>query len=86
MNQRGVSIEEINVVLKEGWEAKDSKEGTFGKVYVFPYNAIWEGKYFEEKEVSVYYRYEENNMIILTVKARYGKDFLKEESRHENRV
>ena len=76
MQQRGVSIDEIEITLNEGWEAEDAKEGTLGKVFVFAYNAYWEGRYFEEKEVTVYYRYKNEKLILLTVKARYGKDFM----------
>jgi hypothetical protein len=75
MSQRGITIEEIERVLNEGWEATDAKPGTLGKVFVFLYNRIWEGKLFEEKEVSVYYRLVNNRVSLLTVKARYGKGF-----------
>lgn len=77
MQQRGVSINEIEMTINKGWEAKDAKEGTIGRQFVFEYHAFWEGKYFEEKEVSVYYRYKDKSLILLTVKARYGKDFKK---------
>jgi len=75
MSQRGITIEEIERVLNEGWEATDAKPGTLGKVFVFLYNRTWEGKLFEEKEVSVYYRLVNNRVSLLTVKARYGKGF-----------
>jgi len=75
MSQRGITIEEIERVLNEGWEATDAKPGTLGKVLVLLYNRIWEGKLFEEKEVSVYYRLVNNRVSLLTVKARYGKGF-----------
>ena len=54
MLQRGVTKEEVQRTLDEGWEADDAKVGTAGKVFVFPYNAEWEGKTFAEKEVTVY--------------------------------
>ena len=79
MSQRGITIEEIERVLIEGGEATDAKPGTkpgtLGKVFVFLYNRMWEGKLFEEKEVSVYYRLVNNRVSLLTVKARYGKGF-----------
>lgn len=75
MSQRGITIEEIERVLNEGREATDAKPGTLGKVFVFLYNRMWEGKLFEEKEVSVYYRLVNNRVSLLTVKARYGKGF-----------
>jgi hypothetical protein len=86
MLQRGVKVEEIERVLNEGWDVTDSKSGTLGKVFVFPYNGIWEGKLFEEKEVTVYYKLVNDRMMLLTVKARYGKGFLKEEENHEVRI
>jgi len=83
MVQRGITRDEIETTLNEGWNAKDAKLGTLGKVFVFPYNKIWEGEFFEEKEVSVYYKIVNNSMVLLTVKARYGKDFLKERGSNE---
>jgi len=75
MKQRGISRDEIEITINEGWEAEDVKEGTVGKVFVFPYNNYWMGSYFEEKEVTVYYRYKNEKIILLTARARYGKDF-----------
>ena len=60
------------------WEADDAKSGTLGKAFVFSYKRDWEGKYFEEKEVRVYYKPVNDEFTLLTVKARYGKDFQKE--------
>jgi len=37
MLQRGVSKEEIEVVLNKGREAKDATPGTYGKVFLFQY-------------------------------------------------
>ena len=45
MAQRGITLEEIERVLEEGWEAKDAKSGTTGKVFVFPFNQVWEARY-----------------------------------------
>ena len=75
MEQRGVMKEEIEKALNEGWEAEDAKPRTFGKVFIFPYNDMWEGKFYEEKEVSVYYKIINNSVMLLTVKVRYGKGF-----------
>ena len=58
MFQRGVTKGEIEATLREGWEADDAKPRTLGKVSVFPYNDNWEGQFFEEKEVRVYYKLE----------------------------
>ena len=75
MSQRGVTEEEIQRTLNEGWEAADAKRGTLGKVMVFPYQQEWEGRWYEEKEVTVYYKVVEESLMLITAKARYGKDF-----------
>ncbi len=83
MEQRGITKEEIEYVLNEGWNAKDAKTGTLGKVFVFQYNREWQGEVFEEKEVSVYYKLVHEDIMLLTVKARYGKDFSREGETNE---
>ncbi len=76
MQQRGVTLEEIQRTMAEGWEASDAKVGTEGRVMVFSYGAEWEGQFYQEKEVTVYYKGRENErVILLTVKARYGERF-----------
>lgn len=75
MAQRGVTLEEIRTVLQQGWEALDAKPGTIGRGLVFSYQAEWEGRFFGEKEVTVYYKETGEAMLLLTVKARYGQDF-----------
>ncbi len=79
MLQRGISATEIQKTMEKGRDAEDAKEGTFGKVLIFPYNAEWEGKIFEEKEVTVYYKIKDDKFVLLTTKARYGKQFTKKE-------
>ena len=86
MHQRGVTFQEIEIVLNQGWKAQDVKRGMHGKVYVFPYDRTWEGKYFKEKEVTVYFKGEGQQLVLLTVKARYGSDFPTGGMKHENRV
>lgn len=68
-------MNEIQKTLKGGWKAGDAKEGTLGKTLVFQYNAEWEGKSFEEKEVTVYYKFKNDRFVLLTAKARYGSQF-----------
>ena len=53
------------------------KPGALGKSMVFLYNADWEGKQFEEKEVTVYYKIKNERVVILTAIARYGSNFPK---------
>jgi hypothetical protein len=75
MSQRGVTKEEIERTLSEGWEATDARSGTLGKIMIFPYQKEWEGRFYEEKEVTVYYKFTAGIFALLTVKARYGKNF-----------
>ncbi len=75
MHQRGITRQEVERVLNEGWEATDARPGTSGRVLVFPYHAEWEGQFYHEKEVTVYYRVTEEGILLLTAKARYGEDF-----------
>ena len=75
MRQRGVTQEEIEQTLNEGWRATDAKPGTLGKTMVFPYEQEWEGKLYLEKEVTVYYKKADDDIILLTAKARYGRGF-----------
>lgn len=75
MQQRGITPEELAQTLNDGWEAADAKPGTLGKVLVFPYAAEWEGQFYPEKEVSVYYKVTAEGLVLLTAKARYGREF-----------
>ena len=76
MHQRGVTQAEIEITLNDGWGATDAKSGTLGKVMVFTCDAKWEGRFYQEKEVTVYYRGRlDDALALLTVKARYGRDF-----------
>lgn len=77
MTQRGVTLEEIQETLKNGWSATDCRPGTLGQVLVFSYRAQWEGRFYDEKEVTVYYKTKDGQLILLTVKARYGEGFLR---------
>ncbi len=75
MRQRGITRAEIEHTLNEGWEATDAKSGTLGKVFVFPYEEEWEGQFYEEKEVTVYYKLTPEGVVLLTAIARYGSGF-----------
>jgi len=44
MQQRGITLEEIEQTWNDGWEATDAKSGTLGRVMVFRYEAEWEGR------------------------------------------
>lgn len=78
MEQRGVKEEEVRETLDAGWPATDAKPGTEGRTLVFSYDETWEGTHYDEKEVTVYFKTEEDALILLTVPARYGTDFPRE--------
>lgn len=77
MEQRGITLEEIEYTLNNGWGIEEAREGTHGKVYVFYYNKEWEGKLYKEKEVKVFYKMENDRIIVLTAIVRYGEKFEK---------
>ena len=63
--------------MNDGWQAADAKQGTLGKVLVFSYAAEWEGQFYREKKVMVYYKEIGGAVVLLTVKVRYGPSFQK---------
>lgn len=75
MEQRGITKAEVRKTLREGWSSPDAKPGTKGRTLVFPYDATWEGTYYEEKEVTVYFKTEDGELVLLTAIAQYGSDF-----------
>lgn len=74
MVQRGITSRDTERTVNEGWSASDTKPGTLGRVFVFPYGAEWEGRFYEEKEVTVYYKRAGGRVVLLTARARYGKN------------
>lgn len=77
MMLRGVSLAEVNIALAWGWPARDAAPRNEGRVFVVDFRGVWEGRSYEEKEVTVYFKWVESKLIPLTVKARYGKNFPK---------
>jgi hypothetical protein len=75
MRQRGITPDEIERALNEGWEATDARPGTLGRTIVVPYAREWEGTIYDEKEVTVYYKLVGGGNILLTAIARYGAGF-----------
>ncbi|WP_263834149.1 DUF4258 domain-containing protein [Salinibacter sp.] len=80
MEQRGITEEEVRKTLREGWDAPDAKPGSEGRTLVFTYDAVWEGTHYEEKEVTVYFKLEDEQLVLLTPIARYGNNFPREDS------
>lgn len=77
MQQPGVTRAEIERALNEGWDVTDAKSGTLGKAMVFPYHAVWEGKFYNEKEVTVYYKKLQAHHTLLTVKSEIRQELRK---------
>lgn len=75
MLQRGITKEEIELTLNEGWTADDAIVGTQGSTFVFKYEGMGEGTRYKEKEVTEYFKYVEGKLVLLTAKARYGSSF-----------
>ena len=73
MEQRGITEEEVTV--RRGWNSGDEKPGTHGRTLVFTHDARWEKTYYEEKEVTVYFKVNDDDFILLTAISRYGSDF-----------
>jgi hypothetical protein len=64
--ERGASEEEIKETLENGNDIK-AKGNRLGKAKIFPYDTFWNGKYFQEKKVEVFYVVENNQIITVTV-------------------
>jgi hypothetical protein len=75
MHQRGITPAEVEDTINQGWKADDAKPGTLGKTKVYDYNREWEGDSYSRKEVTVYYKLIGGQLMLLTVKARYGQSF-----------
>jgi hypothetical protein len=62
-------------VLEAGWPCLDAQPGTECRTLVFTFRGEWEGRWYEEKEVTVYFKHVNGALILLTAKARYGSKF-----------
>lgn len=76
---RGISESEVRSVLDHGWPGRDAQPPTRCRVLVFLFNADWEGRHYQEKEVPVHFKVVEDEMVLLTAKARYGANFPRED-------
>lgn len=83
MGQRGITADEIEQTLNQGWEATDAKPPATGRVMVFLYQAEWEGRFYEEKEVTVYFKLSNDSVTLLTAKDRYGSGFVRRHGNNE---
>ncbi len=71
-SERGVSEEEIRLVIKQGNELIAKKE-RLAKFLIIPFKQNRGNKYYEQKRIEVYYIVENNRIITVTVYAFYGK-------------
>ena len=70
--ERGATENEITDTLSLGVNIL-GKSGRLGKSKIFHFDAIRNGKYFEEKKLEVYYVIENKMIITITVYVFYGK-------------
>lgn len=80
MTARGVSEAEVLETLASGWPCSDAQKGTDCRTSVFAFRAEWEGRWYEEKEVTVYFKRADRQLILLTTKARYGSGFARRQA------
>jgi hypothetical protein len=72
---RGISVAEVEEVLRVGWPGGKPRPGNSAVVHVFGYEAEWNGRWFAEKEVTVYFKETDEGRMVLTAMARYGDGF-----------
>lgn len=53
---RNISESEVRSALEHGWPGTDAQPSTGCRVLEFPFNASWEGRHYQEKEVTVYFQ------------------------------
>jgi hypothetical protein len=75
MRRRGVSEAEVEHTLRHGWQCGDAAGGRDCRTFVFALEAVYDGRWYAEKEVTVYYTQQAGETILVTVKSRYGSGF-----------
>ena len=69
--ERGVNKNEILDVIKNG-KKTSAKYGKMAKYKIYEFNKTWLGKHYNQKMVKVFYTFEENTIITVTVYVFYG--------------
>jgi hypothetical protein len=69
--ERGVNEEEIREVLDSGFVVP-GKYLRFGKAKIFEFKREWQGKFYQQKRVEVFYTIERDVIITVTVYVFYG--------------
>jgi hypothetical protein len=72
MPLRGVSTEEVAEVLRLGEEAHARGERR-AKEMVFAHEKPWAGRHYDQKKVKVVYMEEDDEIVVVTVLAYYGR-------------
>ena len=70
--ERGTSEEEIKDVIETGFDIP-AKYGRMGRAKVFDFRKKRHGKYYEQRRIEVFYTFEENSIVTVTVYVFYGK-------------
>lgn len=70
--ERGTNEEEIKDVIETGFTVP-AKYGRRGNAKVYDFKQKRHGKYYEQKRVEVFYTFEENLAVTVTVYVFYGK-------------
>jgi hypothetical protein len=70
--ERGASEEQIIETLTSG-RPIIAEGKRFGKVKTFDFHNLWKGKYYDEKQLIVYYITEGETITTITVYVYYGK-------------
>ena len=70
--KRGVSLAEIEDVLASGHPARAAR-GRLAREKVYPFQALWQGRFYEQKKVKVVYVVEQGTAWTVTVISYYGR-------------
>jgi hypothetical protein len=72
MAERGASEDDVRHAIETG-RAEPQRAGRWAKEAVFPYNADWQGRRYEQKKVRAVYVEEGARVVVVTVYVYYGR-------------
>ncbi len=70
--ERGVSVQEIEIVIREG-EPVEAARGRAARFKVFDFYSIRNGRSYDQKKVLVVYQIHGSVIVTVTVYAFYGR-------------
>lgn len=73
MFERGANLPEVREVLEKG-RSTVSRPPAIARTYVFA-GGEWRGRVHQQKEVTVYNKHEDSELVVLTVLVRWGSAF-----------